>query len=132
MASAGLYLNWDVLNKKASADIQKAKLQKMQTSLELAKTRKDLQADIDKINQTLRQLKEEYSFIKSSLRIKKELLTGAKTAFRLGRMSVDEYLAYEDDLARTRADLANIKALSNTFKAQKALIYGINLKRIFR
>ncbi len=132
MASAGLYLNWDVLNKKASADIQKAKLQKMQTSLELAKTRKDLQADIDKINQTLQQLKEEYSFIKSSLRIKKELLTGAKTAFKLGRMSVDEYLAYEDDLARTRADLANIKALSNTFKAQKALIYGINLKRIFR
>ena len=132
MASAGLYVNWDILNKKASADIQKAKVQKMQTSLEIAKTKKDLQADIRRINQTLKEINQEISYINSSLKIKKELLIGAKTAFKLGRMSVDEYLAYEDDLAKTRADLANLKALQNSFKAQKGLIYGINLKRIFR
>jgi len=132
MASAGLYVNWDVLDKKANADIQKAKVQRMQTSLEIAKTKKDLQADIDKITQTLRELNSEISYVNKSLNIKKELLVGAKTAFRLDRMSVDEYLAYEDDLAKTRADLANLYALKNTFKAQKALIYGINLKRIFR
>jgi len=132
MASAGLYVNWDVLDKKANADIQKAKVQKMQTSLEIAKTKKDLQADIDKITQTLREIDSEISYVNKSLSIKKELLVGAKTAFRLDRMSVDEYLGYEDDLAKIRADLANLYALKNTFKAQKALIYGINLKRIFR
>ncbi len=132
MASAGLYVNWDVLNKRAKADIQKAKVQRMQTSLEIAKTKKDLRADIRKINQTLKEINKEIRYIKESLRIKKELLIGARTAFRLDRMTVDEYLSYEDDIARTRADLANLEALKNSFKAQKGLIYGINLKRIFR
>jgi len=132
MASAGLYVNWDILNKKANGDIQRAKVEKIKSTLELAKTKKDLQADIQKINQTLREIDKEIRYIRESLTIKKELLVGAKTAFRLDRMSVDEYLSYEDDLAKTRADLANLYALKNSFKAQKGLIYGINLKRIFR
>jgi len=132
MASAGLYVNWDILNKKASADIQKAKVAKLQSALEIAKTKKDLKADIKKINQTLNEINEAIKYTKESLYVQKELLFGAKEAFRVGRMTVDEYLGYEDNLAKTRADLANLQALKNTYKAQKGLIYGINLKRIFK
>ena len=53
-------------------------------------------------------------------------------AFKLNRMSVDEYLNYEDDLAKQRANLANLIALKNSLIAQKALIYGKNLKKVFK
>ena len=66
------------------------------------------------------------------MKLKKELLKGAKVAFRLNRMSVDEYLQYEDDLAKTKADLASLIANENTLKANKALIYGENLKKVFK
>ena len=132
MASAGLYVNWDILNKKANGDIQKAKVSRLKSQLEIEKTKKDLSADIKKINQTINEIYKEIHYIKSSIKIKKELLNGAKVAFRVDRMSVDEYLQYEDDLAKTRADLANLYALKNSYKAQKGLIYGINLKRIFK
>ncbi len=132
MATAGIYLNWDILNKKASGEIQKAKVERLKSALEIAKTKKDLQADINKINQTLKEINEAIKYTKESIKTQKELLVGATAAFKLSRMSVDEYLQYEDNLAKSRANLANLYALKNSYKAQKCLIYGINLKRIFK
>ncbi|NPA50191.1 MAG: TolC family protein, partial [Epsilonproteobacteria bacterium] len=132
MATAGIYLNWDILNKKASGEIQKAQVERLKSALEIAKTKKDLQADINKINQTLKEINEAIKYTKESIKTQKELLVGATAAFKLSRMSVDEYLQYEDNLAKSRANLANLYALKNSYKAQKCLIYGINLKRIFK
>jgi hypothetical protein len=69
---------------------------------------------------------------KDSIGLKEELLKGAKVAFKLDRMSVDEYLKYEDALANEKANLANLIALKNSLISQKALIYGKNLKKVFK
>jgi hypothetical protein len=47
-------------------------------------------------------------------------------------MTVDEYLKYEDDLAKAKATLANLIASKNSLIAQKALIYGNNFKKVFK
>ena len=47
-------------------------------------------------------------------------------------MSVDDYLKYEDNLAKAKADLANLIANKNMLKANKAFIYGKNLKKVFK
>jgi len=131
-ASAGIYVSWDIFNKKNSSDIQKAKISMIKNKLQIAKTKKDLTAEIIKINNSLKEINKEIKLTNESIKLKKELLKGAKVAFKLNRMSVDEYLQYENDLTKAYSDLANLKATKNTLKANKALIYGKNLERIFK
>jgi outer membrane protein TolC len=131
-ASAGVYVTWDIYNKKNKADIQKAKIEQSRTNLEIQKTVKDLTAQINYINAALEKIKKQLVLKKESIALKEELLKGAKVAFKLNTMTVDEYLQYEDDLAKAKADLANLIAIKNTLTAQKALIYGKNLKKVFK
>jgi len=131
-ASAGIYLSWDIFNKKNNSDIQKSKIELIKNKLEIAKTKKDLMADVVKIDKSLKEIERQVLITKDSIKVKEELLKGAKVAFKLNRMTVDEYLKYEDDLARIRADFANLIANKNMLKAQKALIYGKNLKKVFK
>jgi len=131
-ASAGIYVTWDIFNKKNNSEIQKAKIEESKTSLEIQKTLKDLSAQVNYINESLKEVKKQLLSTKESIALKEELLKGAKVAFKLNTMTVDEYLKYEDDLAKARADFANLLALKNTLIAQKALIYGKNLKKVFK
>ncbi|GAB6074441.1 TolC family protein [Nautilia lithotrophica] len=132
LASAGIYISWDIFNKKNSSEIQKAKIEASKTSLEIQKTLKDLSAQINYINASLKEIRKQLLLTKESITLKEELLKGAKVAFKLNTMTVDEYLKYEDDLVKAKAELANLIALKNTLIAQKALIYGKNLKKVFK
>ena len=131
-ASAGIYLSWNIFDKKNNSDIQKSKIEILKSELKIAKTKKDLEAEIKKIDDSLKSINNQILLTKDSLSVKKELLKSAKVAFKLNRMTVDEYLKYEDDLAKTRADLASLEANKNMLKANKALIYGENLKKVFK
>ena len=131
-ASAGIYVSWDIFNKKSNSSIQKSKIEYLKESYKLAKLKKDLESEIVKIDSSLKEVNKQIGFIKESIKLKKELLKGAKVAFKLNRMSVDEYLKYEDDLTTAYANLADLIATKNQFKANKALIYGENFKRIFK
>ncbi len=131
-AEAGVYIVWNIFDKSLNANIQKAKVEMVKKRLQIEKEMKDLTARIVKIENSLKEIDKRVVLNRESLSLKKELLKGAKVAFRLNRMSVDDYLRYEDDLANLEASLANLKALRDTFLAQKALIYGKNFERIFR
>ena len=132
LASAGIYVSWDIFDKKNKSDIQKEKIKLIKNRLTIEKTKKDLTAEIEKINSSLNEINKQISLLKNSLTLKKELLKAAKVAFQLNRMSVDDYLKYEDNLAKARADLANLIANKNMLKANKAFIYGKNLKKVFK
>ena len=131
-ASIGIYLNWNIFDKSNFAAIEKSKIEKLQTDLTIQKTLKDLNAEVMKINSTLKEIKKAIVLTQNSIGIKEELLKGAKEAFKLNTMTVDEYLGYEDDLANARANLADLIATKNTLIANLAFIYGNNLERIFK
>ena len=131
-ASIGIYLNWNIFDKSQFSAIEKSKLEQLQTDLTIQKTLKDLNAEVMKITSTLKEIKKAILLTQNSIALKEELLKGAKTAFKLNTMTVDEYLEYEDDLANARANLANLIATKNTLIANLAFIYGNNLERIFK
>ena len=131
-ASVGIYMNWDVFDKTKNANIQKAKIENIKSNLEIKKTLKDLNAEIMKINSTLKEIKKAINLTQNSITLKEELLKDAKTAFEENSITVDEYLTYEDNLAQAKADLANLTAAKNTLVANKAFIYGNDLERIFK
>ena len=131
-ASIGIYLNWNIFDKSQKAQINKAQIEKLQDDLTLQKTIKDLNANVLKIKETLKQVKKGILLAQNSIAIKEELLKGAKTAYQLNTMDVDEYLEYEDDLTKAKANLANLIATKNSLIANLAFIYGNNLERIFK
>jgi len=131
-ASGGVYITWAIFNKQNNSQIEKSKVQYLKTSLNIEKLTKDLTADIKKIDQLLFEINKSIKLTLNSLALKKELLKSAKVAFKMDRMSVDEYLKYEDDLATTKANLASLVATKNSLIAQKALIYGKNLEKVFK
>ncbi len=131
-ASAGIYISWNIFNKKNNAEIEKAKIDKLKNALTIQKTIKDLNANVLKITASLKEIKKSISLAQNSIEIREELLKGAKAAFKLNRMTVDDYLKYEDNLAFAKANLANLIANKNSLIANLAFIYGNNLERIFK
>jgi len=131
-ASIGIYLNWNIFDKSNFAAIEQSKIERLKDNLTIQKTLKDLNAEVMKINKTLKEIKKAIVLTQNSIGIKEELLKGAKEAFKLNTMTVDEYLGYEDALADAKANLANLIATKNTLLANLAFIYGNNLERIFK
>jgi len=131
-ASVGIYLNWNIFDKSNFASIEKSKIEKLKDNLTIQKTVKDLNSEVMKIKDSLKEIKKAINLTQNSIGIKEELLKGAKEAFKLNTMTVDEYLGYEDDLAAARANLANLIATKNSLIANLAFIYGNNLERIFK
>ncbi|WP_457564198.1 TolC family protein [Caminibacter sp.] len=132
IASIGVYLKWDILNFSNSKKIQKAKINYQKSVFEFEKAKKDLISEVKEIDSSLKNVNKALADEINSIGLKEELLKSAKVAFELNEMSVNDYLSYEDDLYKARADLAKLKALKNSLIAKKALIYGINLERIFK
>jgi len=131
-STAGIYVSWDIFNKTNDSEVQKAKIEQTKTELEIQKTLNELTAQIKSINKNLKEIKKQLLLAKESISLKEELLKGAKVAFKLERMTVDDYLNYENDLAKARANYANLIAIKNSLIAQKAFIYGKNLKKVFK
>ena len=131
LASAGIYINLE-FDKKLSTEIEKSKLEYKKSILEYEKTKKELIAQITYINHSLKEIKKAISSQLNSIRLKKELLKSAKIAFKMNEMSVDEYLTYENNLLNAKANLYNLIATKNSLIAQKAMIYGKNLKKVFK
>jgi len=131
-ANIGIYMNWDVFDKTKDANIQKAQIENIKSDLNIQKTIKDLNAQVMKIKESLKEIKKAINLTENSITLKEELLKDAKKAFEINSMTVDEYLTYEDNLANAKANLANLIATKNTLLANLAFIYGNNLERIFK
>ena len=131
-ASVGLYINWNIFDKSQSSKITKTKLEKLKDNLTLQKTIRELDSQVMKIQDSLKDTKKSISLTINSIGVKEELLKGAKEAFKLNTISVDEYLGYEDNLIQAKANLANLIATKNSLIANLAFIYGNNLERIFK
>jgi outer membrane protein TolC len=132
IANIGLYLQWNIFDKVANKDIQKAKIALIKDRLNLIKTQKDLTAEANKFTYDLVLIQKEIASAKKSIKLKKELLKSAKIAFSNQAMTVDEYLGYETDLANTKATLAGLNAQLKETVANLAFIYGNDFNSIFK
>ena len=108
-ASIGIYLEWNIFDKQ-NRGIQKAKISLTKDMLELRRVRKELEAEVLKLTETVQFLNTQIEEAKNSIKLKKQLLKSAKVAFETGSMNVDDYLKYEDNLANIKATLAKLIA----------------------
>ncbi len=118
------------LSKGDISDIEIAKKELLKENYEISKTKLKLKAQAKAFEKQLNIYDKTIQIAKKKIKREKNLLTYAKTAFEVGRITEEEYLRYEDSLLNAQANLEELKAKKWQTLAKLAVIYGNDLERI--
>ena len=128
----GVRVSVPLYNAGLSPQADKAQQAVAQAKLTQAKLQQELTAKAQILETTVKQLKSQEALAKTSVQNEQALLKTAKVAYRTGRMTQEEYLRYEDNLLKARANLSNIQANWWQAQATLAFIYGNNLEDLIQ
>ena len=120
------------LSKAKITDIELAKAKHMQERSRYAQTAQELQAKAKSLQAQREALQKAIEAAKKRVVSQKALVRYAKTAYRVGRLTEEEYLRYEEGLFFAQAELAKLQAKKWQILAQLAVIYGNDLERIVK
>jgi len=112
---------------------KKMKLEKInvvEQQNELDKMRLEFTAQASQLENSLAIIINSEELYKQSISDKEELLNIAKVAYKSDRMSIEDYLKYEDDLLLERSNLYKIEAQKWQTLMKLAVIYGNNIEEI--
>lgn len=126
----GAYLTIPIFDNSIFADNEKAMVAKLQAQNILDKNRMELTARVETLKSNEDAYKKEIKEISSLIESNKKLLEIAKVAYKNGRLSVEEYLRYEDALFDSFAQNALIEASLWKTRATRAALSGIELSKV--
>ena len=132
IAKAGIAIDFPIFDMSKSKDIEKSKvdIMKYQTELELLKD--ELSSKAIKLKNLLPILDKSIKLSKKDIKNKIELLNIAKVSFENERMTVEEFLRYEDAVVDAKAKLYKEVTKKWETLMQLAVIYAKNIKEIVR
>ena len=129
---AGIYVSMPLFDSSKSTASQQAKVAYMQEKANLEQTKHSLSVQARQLNRELRLLKRSVKLAQKSVYSQEKLLKIAKVSLRNESITQEEYLRYEDALAKAKANLYNFRAKQWQDIAQLAVIYGNDLKGIVK
>ncbi len=106
--------------KIAKIDLKKAKEK-------YRKTKKDLDAKAKSIDQRKPVIEDAIDRARKNIVLSEEILNISKVSFKNKRMTIEDYLVYEIDLLKAKADLSLWKSKQWNLVAEQAVLYGQNL-----
>ena len=128
----GLVFKVPVFDKSQYVEIEKSKLALQKERLEFSKQENTLLAQAKGLKDALKLLEQSALLYKHSIEDKKRLLKIAKVSFKAQRISTEDYLKYEDDLANQRAKYNQVEAQKWQTMMQLAVIYTNNIEEIVK
>jgi outer membrane protein TolC len=128
--SIGVVLNIPVLKMQQYEAINLAELETRSAEIDLEKQRDAIYADAHTLEASLPLLKDSIALYGKSVGDKKRLRAIAEAAYKNGRLSVEEYLRYEDAVVESEANLNRAQAQQWQTLMQLAVIYGNNIEEI--
>jgi len=128
----GIAIKIPLLAMDKSKDIQKAKIDMMNDIVELEKFQDELSSKSKMLKNSLPLLGNSIKLSKKSIINKKKLLKIAKVNFKSGRLAIEEYLRYEDDVVEAKAKLYKTEAQRWQIVMQLAVIYAKNIEEMVR
>jgi len=126
----GIYVNVPLFDASNYKSIEKSHLATLQAQNALEQKRIELSAKIKTLHSDENSLINSLSSAKMRVASSDELLTIGKLALQNGRLSVEEYLRYEDALLDAKATQAAIEWKLWRTRSAIAIIYGIDLADI--
>jgi len=130
--TAGLTLKIPIFEKAQYSKIKLRNIELAEKENQLEKTRLEITAQATGLENSLNIINKSVKLNKSSIQSKQELLSIAKASYLKDRMTIEDYLKYEDDLLFEKAKLYQTQAERWQTLMQLAVIYGNNIENLVK
>ena len=130
--TVGVVLRIPIFEKGQYKKLQIEKLKVVEQENELEKMRLEYSAQAIQLENSLEIIINSEQLYKQSIAGKEELLNIAKVGYKSDRMSIEDYLKYEDDLLLEKSNLYKIEVQKWQTLMQLAVIYGNNIEEIVK
>lgn len=114
------------------ANISKSRVQYEETENTMRKLSLELKAQAKQLINSYPLLLNSIELYKNSIKDKKEILKIAKVSYSSGRISIEDYLKYEDDLVLEESNLFKAQAQKWQIVMKLSVIYGNNIEEIVK
>lgn len=130
--SVNLILRIPLFQKSQYAKIKMSNLEVKSLENELAEKESELSSQLQQLKINLQILDNQILLYKKSIKDKEGLLKVAKVAYDNERMTIEDYLKYEDDLALEQSKYYKTEAEKWQTLMKLAVIYGNNIEQIVK
>ena len=130
--TVGITLKIPIFERDQYKKMKLEKINVVEQQNELDKMRLEFTAEASQLENSLAIIINSEDLYKQSIEDKEELLNIAKVAYKSDRMSIEDYLKYEDDLLLEKSNLYKIEAQKWQTLMKLAVIYGNNIEEIVK
>ena len=131
-STIGLVVSLPIFNKSQYAQIKKSKLDYTTTLNEFEKLELSLKSQATQLKNSLNLLYKSEKLYQQNIQDKEELLHISKVSYQSGRISIEDYLKYEDDLVLEKSKLYKVQAEKWQIRMKLAVIYGNNIENLVK
>ena len=131
-AAIGLAVKMPLFDKVQSAKLLQAQLEVKQTENKISQKEVELGAMANQLQVDLQIIEHSLKLYEQSIQAKKELLKTAKVAYDNNRMTIEDYLKYEDDLVLEQSKYYKSVAEKWQDLMKLAVIYGNDVESIVK
>ncbi|HFC30300.1 MAG TPA: TolC family protein, partial [Oceanospirillales bacterium] len=129
-SSIALTLNVPLFNKPQYAAIAKSKIEYEKTQRTYEKTKLQLEVQAGQLTENLKLLKASVALYSKNVENKLEILKIAKASYNADRITIEDYLKYEDDVVLEKSNYYKKQAEKWQTLMQLAVIFGNNIEDI--
>ena len=128
----GLVVSLPIFNKSQYEQIKKSEIELNETKNAFDQLKLSLKAEANQLNKSLQWLYKSEKLYQQNIKDKEELLSIAKASYQSGRLSIEDYLKYEDDLVLEKSKLYKAEAEKWQTLMKLAVIYGNNIENLVK
>jgi outer membrane protein TolC len=129
-SSVALTVNVPLFNKPLYASIAKSKIEFEKSQNEYEKTKLQLEVQVQQLKHNLGIIDDSIELYKNNIDNKVEILKIAKASYNADRITIEDYLKYEDDVVLEKSNYYKKQAEKWQTLMQLAVIFGNNIEDI--
>lgn len=131
-STIGVVVSMPIFNKNQLAQIKKSKLSYNATLNEFEKLELTLKSEAIQLKNSLQLLYKSEKLYQQNIQDKEEILNISKTSYQSARISIEDYLKYEDDVVLEKSKLYKAQAEKWQTLMKLAVIYGNNIENLVK
>ncbi|WP_166961855.1 TolC family protein [Yeosuana marina] len=128
----GLVVSLPIFNKSQYSQIKKSNIEYSTTQNEYDKMRLAVVSQAEQFQKSLQLLYKSEKLYQQNVKDKEAILAIAKVSFQSGRITIEDYLKYEDDLVLEKSKLYKAEAEKWQTLVKLAVIYGNNIENLVK
>jgi len=130
--AVGLVLSMPLFNKSQYSQISKSEIAYKASENEFDKLDLTLKAQAKQLENSIKILNNSILLYQKNVKDKEEILKIAKVSYQSDRISIEDYLKYEDDLVLEKSKLYKSRAQKWQSLMRLAVIYGNNIENLVK